>query len=167
MFLYYFFNLLAAPGVVVHEMSHALFCILAGVKIVKVKLFRFGNPAGYVIHEEPQKLFQSFLISFGPLLINSSLAIFLFSQFKPPYYNWQSILFFWIAAAIGLHAIPSNGDAKSLFESTNHRFWRNPFVIIAYPFIILLYILNLFKRLHIDVIFLAVLFWLGNIYLKQ
>jgi len=166
MFFYYLFNLLTAPGVMIHELSHAFFCVVAGVKIKKIKLFQFGNPAGYVVHEEPQKFYQSFLISFGPLIINSLLAMFLFSQFKTPYYNWQSLLYLWIGFAIGLHAIPSSGDAKSLFQSTNEKFWHNPLVIVAYPFIIILYILNLLKRLHIDIVYVGFLFWLGDIFLK-
>lgn len=167
MFFYYFFNLITAPGVIVHELSHALFCVLAKVKIVRIKLFGFGNPAGYVTHAEPTKFYQSFLISFGPLIVNSLLSMFLFSQFKHPYYHWQSILFLWLGVAIGLHAIPSAKDAKSLLQSANYRFWRNPLVIVAYPFILVLYILNLLKRLHIDIVYVAFLFWLGNLYLKH
>jgi len=75
------------------------------------------------------------------------------------------VLYFWLGLVIGLHAIPSTGDAKSLFQMANHRFWHNPFVIIAYPFILILYILNLFKRLHIDFLYVGLLFWLAKYYL--
>jgi len=138
---------------------------LTRVRIFKICLFRFGNPAGYVNHQEPQKFYQSFLISFGPLIINSLLAAFLFSQLIPPYFRWQIVIYFWLGFALGLHAIPSTGDAKALFQAANHRFWRNPFVIVVYPFILILYILNLLKRLHIDILYVGLLFWLGRIYL--
>jgi hypothetical protein len=163
--LYFFYALFTAPGVMIHELAHAFFCVLARVKIFKIRLFRFGNPAGYVNHEAPQKFYKSFLISFGPLIINSLLAVFLFAQVCQPYFYWKSILYLWLGFAVAMHAIPSTGDAKSLFRAANHRFWRNPFVVIAYPLILILYILNLFKRLHIDIAYAGLLFWFGNIYL--
>ncbi|PIT87411.1 MAG: hypothetical protein COU31_03020 [Candidatus Magasanikbacteria bacterium CG10_big_fil_rev_8_21_14_0_10_40_10] len=163
--LYYLYSLLTAPGVMAHELAHAFFCVLTGTKIFKICLFRFGNPAGYVQHAEANKFWKSFLISFGPLTINSILAIFLFSLFKSPYWNWPVWVFLWLGLAIGLHAIPSFGDAKTLLSTANHRFWRNPFVALAYPFILFLYILNVLKRLRIDIIYVAVLFWLGRLYL--
>lgn len=163
--LYYIYALLTAPGVMVHELAHVIFCLFARVKIFKICLFRFGNPVGYVNHVQPTKFWQSFLISFGPLIVNSLLAVFLFSLVRSPYLAWQVIVYLWLAVAIGLHAIPSTGDAKSLFQATNHRFWRNPLVIIAYPFILVLYILNLLKRLHIDIVYVSVLFWLERFYL--
>ncbi|KKP59249.1 MAG: hypothetical protein UR53_C0004G0002 [Candidatus Magasanikbacteria bacterium GW2011_GWC2_34_16] len=167
MFLYYFYELVTAPGVVVHELAHALFCLFAGVRVHKIKLFGFGQTAGYVVHDEPQKFYQGFLISIGPLLINSLLALFCFSQFVLPYNRWQPFVFLWLGIAIGLHAIPSDQDAKALFNLANHRVKRNPLIILAYPLILILYLLYLLKHWHIDFLFLAGLYWLGNMYLKQ
>ena len=39
------------PGVVVHEAAHMLFCRIRGVAVLDVCFFRFGNPAGYVVHD--------------------------------------------------------------------------------------------------------------------
>ena len=167
MFLYYFYSLLTAPGVIVHELSHVIFCLLAGVKIHKINLFKFGRTAGYVVHNEPKKIHQSFLISFGPLLINSFLALLCFAKIVPPYLNWFNLLYFWIGGAVSLHAIPSTGDAQALFKATNRRFWKNPLVALIYPFVFLLYILNFLKKFHLDILYLTLLLWLGNIYLKQ
>jgi len=163
--LYHIYNLLTSPGVIVHELAHVLFCVFARVKIYKIKLFSFGKLAGYVTHEAPKKFWQSFLISFGPLIINSLLAIFLFSLLREPYFRWEIILYFWLAAAIGLHAIPSTIDAKSLLSAANQRVLRNPFIILGYPFILVLYILNLLKRFHIDIVYVVSLFWVGRFYL--
>ncbi|SRR3989339_1267882 len=163
MFLY---NLLTMPGVVVHELAHTIFCLFAGVKVYKIKLFGFGQTAGYVMHEEPTKFYQSFLISIGPLLVNSFLALLCFSQFRAPWVTWLPWVLGWLGLAIGLHAIPSAQDAKSLFQAANHRFWHNPLVLIAYPFILALYILYQLKRWHVDILYVALLFWLGNIWMK-
>lgn len=164
-FLYTLYNILTAPGVMAHELGHAIFCVAAGVKIHKIRLFQFGKLAGYVVHDEPQKFFAGFLVSFGPLIVNSLAALLLFSQWGEPY-GWIKWLFLWLAIAFGLHAIPSTQDAKVLFQLANRRFWKNPFVAIGYPFVLILYVLNWFKRLHIDWLYTILLFWLGAWYLK-
>src|SRR3989339_983353 len=165
MFFYYFYNLLTSPGVMMHELSHAFFCVMAGVKIHKIKLFQFGRLAGYVEHDEPQKFYQGFFVSLGPLFINTLFTLFAFSQFREPLMRLQPWVWVWLGFAAGMHAIPSTQDAKSLFGLANRRFWRNPLVIIGYPFVLALYILNFLKRLHIDIIFVGALFWLGRFYL--
>lgn len=164
MWLYYLYDLLTAPGVIAHELSHAIFCLFSGVKIHRIRLFQFGRTAGFVEHDEPQKFYQGFLISVGPLLINSLLALFLFSQWRAPY-NWRPFVFVYLGIVLALHAIPSGQDAKALFQLANHRLKKNPLVIFGYPFILILYILYLLKRWHIDFVFVVVLFWLGNRYL--
>ena len=164
-FLYTLYNILTAPGVMLHELGHAIFCVAAGVKIHKIKLFQFGKLAGYVVHDEPQKFFAGFLVSFGPLIVNSLAALFLFSQWGEPY-GWREWLFLWLAIVFGLHAIPSTEDAKSLFQLANRRFWKNPLVMAGYPFVLILYILNWLKYFHIDWLYTVFLFWLGAVYLK-
>ncbi len=164
------FRLAMAPGVIVHELSHALFCILGGVKIYKIKLFSFSNKskvAGYVTHEDPESFWQNFLISFGPFFINSLMVLFLFALIRPPYLVWQNTLYAWLGLVIGLQAIPSTGDAQSLFESANRKVFRNPIIVLAYPVIFVLYILNWLKRINFDLVYVLVLFWLGNIFLKN
>lgn len=163
---YHLYNLFTAPGVVLHELAHAVFCLFAGVKIHRVKLFGFGRLAGYVVHDEPRKFFQGFLISIGPLIINSAVTAFLFALVRQPYLSWDNLLYGWLGFALGMHAIPSNIDASTLFHLANRRVWRNPFVLLGYPFILALYVLYFLKRWHIDIVYAALLFWLGAVYLK-
>ncbi len=163
---YKLYNLFTAPGVAIHEFGHAIFCVLAGVKIHKMVLFRFGNPAGYVEHDEPKYLYESVLVSFGPLIVNSLVVLFCFATFKTINPGWNDALKVWLGFAAGMHAIPSTGDMHSLFSTINSRFWRNPFVLVGYPFVLLLWILNVLKRFHLQFIFTALLFWLGRYYLK-
>lgn len=165
----YIFRLSMAPGVVIHEFSHALFCVFGGVKIYKMRFFtlnRRSRVVGYVQHAEPESFWQNFLISIGPFLINSLIALFLFSLIKSPYLVWQNTLFAWLGLTIGLQAIPSSGDAQSLLISANRRVWRNPLVVLGYPFVLLIYILKWLKKIHIDLVYVFFLFWLGNIALK-
>ncbi len=164
--MYTFFNLFFAPGVMLHELAHALFCLLAGVKIFKIKLFQFDKVAGYVTHEEPKKFLQSLLISFGPILVNTLVSLVCFSRFYRPYNRIEPWLLLWLGVASGLHAIPSDGDADTLLSTINARIWRNPLVAVGYPFVLLLYILNFLKRWRADFVLTLVLFWLGAYYLK-
>ncbi|MGE0433139.1 MAG: M50 family metallopeptidase [Planctomycetota bacterium] len=45
------FRLFVAPGIIVHEYSHALACLLTGTKIHEIKLFK--RDGGHVKHEKP------------------------------------------------------------------------------------------------------------------
>lgn len=166
MFFYYLFDLITAPGVAMHELGHAFFCLTAGVRVHKIKLFQFGQTAGYVLHDEPAKFYQGFLISIGPLIANSLFALFAFAKFKFSTIDWHPWVWLYFGVAIGLHAIPSDGDAQALLSLANRRVFRNPLVIIGYPFVLLLYIFYWLKRFHLDWIYVIALFWLGNIFLK-
>jgi hypothetical protein len=38
------------PGVILHETAHLFFCKLFKLQVYNVCYFRFGNPAGFVLH---------------------------------------------------------------------------------------------------------------------
>lgn len=161
----YLHFILMAPGIIIHELSHAIFCLLFGVKIYKINLLQYKRVAGYVMHAEPTRFLPSFFISFGPLIINSVLAIWFFSQVEF-FQEWTTWLFLWLGIVLGLQAIPSTGDAKALFKSANHNWRRNPLVILFYPLVLVLYFLNFLKYLFIDFIFVAFLFYLAQVYVR-
>lgn len=162
----FFYSLLTAPGVVLHELGHLVFCFLADVKVFKVRFFKFGTVAGYVEHAEPSGFFQSLLISFGPLTLNSLVSLILFSLVTPPYFTVWNLLELWVGLVSALHSIPSTGDAKTLFSITNQKLLRNPLVVLGYPFVGLIFFLNFLKRFHLHFVYAVLLFLLGNIYLK-
>lgn len=153
-----------APGVALHEVGHALFCWVANLRIDTIRFFQFGDPAGYVIHEEPRGVIAATLVAFGPLFMNSGAALFCFSftSHWPAAYAWGAI---WLGIAAGLHSIPSTGDAKTLFHLINRRFWRNPLLILGYPFALVIAILNLLKRIHLHWLYTLALWWAGATYI--
>ncbi len=62
------YRVFVAPGIIVHELSHALFCILTGASIKKISLFE--KKGGYVQHTQPRiPILGQFLISFAPFVI--------------------------------------------------------------------------------------------------
>lgn len=149
-----------------HELSHAMCCVLSGTRIFKMRLFGFHNPPGFVEHAQPEKFMHSFVISMGPLIFNSLATMLIFAKVPRPTLAWQPIVLFWLAIGFGLNAVPSMGDTKTLFSSANKKIRRNPFIVAAYPFIGGLYILNILKRFHIHAVYVAFLWWLSTHYLR-
>jgi hypothetical protein len=131
----------------VHELAHAFFCVLGGVKIFKIKLFQFSEVSGYVEHGNPKNLISAFLISFGPLFLNTAVAFFLFREINfsetfPFFQNflvdWKNLLFFYLATSISLSAIPSDQDGKSFGEYIKNKIKKNFLffpIIIFFPFV--------------------------------
>ncbi|ADB62362.1 conserved hypothetical protein [Haloterrigena turkmenica DSM 5511] len=74
-------RLLAAPGVVVHELAHKQVCHLVGVPVREVAYFRFGDPPGYVRHAQPGRYRESFAISVAPFLVNTVVSVAAFLGF--------------------------------------------------------------------------------------
>src|SRR5262249_10889069 len=108
------------PGVIIHEAAHMLFCKLGRVAVFDVCYFRFGNPAGYVVHEGPKNFGTAFLISVGPFIVNSLVCILLcFPAFVPVriFERPDPVSYFllWLGLSIGMHAFPSFQDAKVLW----------------------------------------------------
>ncbi|MCL4459524.1 MAG: metalloprotease family protein [Chloroflexi bacterium] len=167
--------LLAAPGVIIHELAHYLFCQLAGAPIHKAVFFRLGNPAGYVVHGSPRRFRGHFAIVVGPLLINSGLAFILFlilvamwggfgATGNPPsgLSLWLSPLLLWCGLSISLHALPSRADAASLWQMTRHQLHLgNLSAILGYPVAGAIYLANLLKFLRIDWVYAGILLWLA------
>jgi hypothetical protein len=111
--------LLTFPGVICHEMAHRFFCDIAGVPVYSVSYFRVGNPAGYVIHGPATKLKSAFLISIGPLIVNTVLCSLLSFTAVIPIFILEvterrhlasALLLWWVAISMGMHAFPSSAD---------------------------------------------------------
>jgi hypothetical protein len=94
------------------------------VAVRQVVLFRFGNPAGFVSHAPPRLLRQHLAISSGPLLLNSLLALVLFTL-AARLMDTRAVLWWpfgvglgvWLGASIALEAWPSGADALALRRS--------------------------------------------------
>lgn len=158
--------LLESPGIITHELSHALLCVLSGVKIFKMRLLRFRDPPGFVEHAEPEDFLSHILIACGPFIGNSLLALILAGRVTWGVWNFQTLLYGWLALVIGLHALPSDGDVDALLSAWWSRIRHEPFLIVFIPIFPVLYFIKLVKRLRGRLLYALLLVVLGVWYLK-
>ena len=147
------------PGVIVHEFAHMLFCKLRGIAVLDVCFFRFGNPAGYVIHEEISDFKTAFLVSVGPFLINSLFCIFIcFPAFIPiKVFGLKqplSYVLLWLGVSIGMNAFPSTQDARNLFRYAKKAVSSfNLLAILSFPIVVAIYIVNILSFFWVDYLY--------------
>lgn len=169
-------GVLALPGVVFHELGHYLFCRLAGTRVYQVVYFRFGNPAGYVIHATPRRFRDHFAIVVGPFVVNSLTGFLLFTSVVG---KWArpirienvgaqtlllAVIAIWLGLSVALQAFPSRGDARSLWEVTNRHVRRgNLLAVVGYPFVGIIYLVNILRRLGLDWIYAGALLMLSSV----
>ena len=151
--------ILTFPGVIVHEAAHMLFCRLRRVAIFDACFFRFGNPVGYVVHENAKDFTTMFLIAVGPFIVNSLLCMViclpviaptqLFGRFDP-----LSYVLLWIGLSIGMHAFPSTQDARVLWSAARTGAKRgSPLAIVSFPLVVAIYIANILSFFWFDYIY--------------
>jgi hypothetical protein len=144
------------PGVIVHEVAHMWFCKLRGVAVFDVCFFRFGNPAGYVAHEEIEKFSTALLVSVGPFIVNSLLCMFIcFPAFLPMYRfgvkSLPSYFLLWLGISIGMHAFPSIGDGRALYQQAKKAASSGSILaMLSFPLVVLIYLANIGNIFWLD-----------------
>lgn len=145
---------LTFPGVILHEYAHKKACEWVGLYVYDVKYFRLGNPVGYVIHEEPMTFGQALAVTMMPMLINTFAEALILLIALP---IWGEGLLFWfliwLAVSFGMHAIPSTGDAKTLWHCSR-RLWRyEKKALLGFPIAAIVYLLSLAKVIWVDLFY--------------
>jgi len=137
------------PGVIVHELAHAIFCRLYGLKIYEIVYFRFavgfGQAAGWVVHEPSKKPMQNMMVSIGPFFVNTILGAVIGAPAAIPVLKLESrdpfdLLLIWLGVSIAMHSFPSTGDAKSIMHSVGSKEVSIFAKIVCYPIIGLIYL---------------------------
>ncbi len=154
------------PGVVTHELSHHIFCIIFNAKVIKVCYYNFKDSSGYVRHERPKHLYQDVLIAVAPFFLNTffgGLVAYPTIINKLPTIgllslNWRDILGIIISISIGMQAIPSKGDALSMWnfigESNMNFLLKITARLIIAPLIFVVFLLNFLSSfLKIDLFY--------------
>jgi hypothetical protein len=148
--------LLTFPGVIVHEAAHLFFCKLFKLQVYDVCFFRFGNPAGYVLHEKTENFTAIFFVSMGPFVGNTLLCVLFCSAAFLPVWELNvtdpfAYFFYWLGLSIGMHAFPSTGDLSNLWEIAPGRAKQgNVLAIVSLPLVAILYVLNLARVVWAD-----------------
>lgn len=140
-----FISLVTFPGVIVHEIAHRFFADISKVPVYQVCYLQLDNSIGGFVTCAPAKnLLQAFLISLGPLILNTILcALLTFTAYFPFYilkttdHHWIFNVLIWLGLSIGMHAIPSSTDVKS-FEDSMNNFKINKVLCISLQIIVVL-----------------------------
>ena len=162
------------PGVITHELSHYLFCIIFNAKVIEVCYYNFKDSSGYVRHERPKHLYQDIFIATAPFFCNTFLGSLVayptiinkFSTFGLRSLDWRDILNMIISISIGMNAIPSKGDALSMWnfagDSDMNLLLKIIAKLIIAPLVLLVFILNfLSSYLKIDLFYGICIYFLG------
>ncbi|MEI6518988.1 MAG: metalloprotease family protein [bacterium] len=150
-------SILTFPGVIVHEWAHLMMCRLVGVRVHEVCYFRFGNPAGYVVHEAPRNPWANILIGYGPLIINTIVGAIIGGLFwgkeTPNGDNIFTFIMIYLGVSIAMHSFPSTGDAKSMWSAI----WAkgSPFLlkIVGTPLVAIIFIGALGSIFWLDLVY--------------
>ena len=154
------------PGVVTHELSHHILCIIFNVQVIKVCYYNFKDSSGYVRHERPEHLYQDILIAVAPFFLNTflgGLVAYPTIIHKLPTLglltlNWRDILIMITSISIGMQAIPSKGDALSMWnfasENDTNFLLKVAAKLIIAPLVLLIFLLNFLSSfLKIDLFY--------------
>lgn len=149
-------SIVTFPGVVVHEAAHLLFCRLEKLAVFEVCYFRFGNPAGYVVHETTDNFKSMFMVGMGPFFLNSALCVLFCSAAFMPVWELDvadplAYFLYWLGLSIGMHAFPSTQDMAGLWRLMPREAKRfNLLAILSYPIVGLVYVLNFARVIWAD-----------------
>jgi hypothetical protein len=151
-------TIITFPGVIVHEIAHQFFCKLAKTAVLEVKYFQFGNHAGYVVHEKPQKLYQDLMIGLGPFLFNTIIGALIAFPAAVPTLTFDEnrpvdLVLIWVGVSIAMHAFPSTGDAKSMWRSIMTPAVGLGYKILIVPVVGLIYLGALGSMFWLDLVY--------------
>lgn len=118
-----FISWLTFPGIILHEYGHAWACRQLGIRVIRVCYFRFGNPLGYVLHEQPQSAIHHILVATAPFFVSSSAAVaaslagtlLVYFPATSAVADVATPALAWLGFSFALHAFPSSGDADALW----------------------------------------------------
>jgi hypothetical protein len=148
--------LVTFPGIILHEWSHKFFCDRTGVPVYKTCYFRFGNPAGYVIHGPADNYGKALLIATAPFLVNTVIAVisFLIAVIIP--LGIPAYILCWLGIAVAMHSFPSSQDANMLWGQAREA-WHNPLVLLSFPVIGLIKLGGLLRVVWFDLLYAVAL----------
>ena len=131
------------PGLVFHELSHYMACLLFGVNVNEVKLF--STTEAYVSHDVPNA-WQGILISVAPFVVGNFLGFYLLGLANALVMNsiLATVILYWLSIGVIFYAFPSMHDAFNAFNGVKTfyaprlvegKFFLRLFWLITTPFV--------------------------------
>lgn len=126
---YFICNYLTFPGIIIHELSHALFASMSGAKVTKVKLISFKRDGqlGYVQYiTRGNKIIQSLQKSWSsaaPTIVGMLLELFLLYLLRNK--GDLSWIIIYLMISIGDHMSMSKQDIKNCLSGC----WSVAFIV--------------------------------------
>lgn len=152
------------PGVIMHELAHALACRWMGIRVIKTCYLRFGNPMGYVLHERPDYAIQHILVAVAPFFISTLSAVSVSvmacaisaGSIAPEQHERIMYGAMWLGFSFALHAFPSSGDADALWDDVLGSSVGFLAKLLLIPVVALIRLTGLGARYWLDVLFAAI-----------
>lgn len=123
------------PGIILHELSHAIACVALGVKIKKIKWI--SKEGGFVIHEH-NKSYKTIIISVMPFFLNIVYAIACALLFTTNVGPILKVVLLWIGASALFFCLPSKDDSKNVFDSVKDSYTKKQSILRWFYKIILI-----------------------------
>ena len=107
------------PGMVLHEISHAVACALLGVKVTKVRLW---SRSGASVSHRATTGWKNFAVAIAPFFVNTALALAALwvghqSLLRTAFFDAGRLgtiaFFYWLGASFAYYAFPSEADLNS------------------------------------------------------
>lgn len=150
------YRFFVAPGIVLHELSHALFAVFLGCRVTKINVT--SPQGGFIIHTKPKYYIIQTIIAFAPIIgvtFSFYFATFLlapqiltpishpdinsiFTTIKnlPP--TWQTILYLYLTLSFAAAFAPSRQDLSTAI----------PGIIIICSILLILSFTPIYAYLH-------------------
>jgi hypothetical protein len=135
-----------------------LYCRWSGIAVVEVCYFRFGNPAGYLIHEPSLNLRNSLVMGLGPFFSNSLLgamvafpSVLAVLEFRVS--SVPSYILAWLGISMAMHALPSADDAVNLWHAVRGPQSSLRTRLLATPIVGLMCIISTGRLIGLDLVY--------------
>lgn len=160
-------RIITFPGVIMDLIVNIFTAKILDLEIIKINYASIltGNP---VEINENSKYYKLFLFALIPFIILTLIAIpFCYKAIE---FNQGSkfLICMWLGISIAGHSFPETDLGKIIWKRTNIEFSnKNYFSILAYPFVILIFIIRILHIFWLDILYGVGIMFLIDFFLNN